>query len=168
MEKFKNTFSSNRYPMSLLDACIKSFLDKIHSTKDKVDTCSKKVMYFCLTYTGHHGLPIRSQLHKILSSACPHISIRVVFRPSFRLSSFFPFKDVIPSALRSQVVYLYTCQCCGALYACLTRRHIHTCTHTCTHTYIDDVVGTVFLRNVVGTWVQYKNIPWYGNPCKTI
>ena len=27
---------------------------------------------------------------------------------------------------RSHVVYLYKCQCCGALYVCQTRRHIHT------------------------------------------
>ena len=46
--------------------------------------------------------------------------------PSFRLSNFFPFKDKIPCELRSHVVYLYKCQCCGALYVGQTRRHIHT------------------------------------------
>ncbi len=43
-----------------------------------------------------------------------------------RLSDFFPFKDRIPFALRSHVVYKYKCQCCGALYVGQTRRHIHT------------------------------------------
>ena len=86
------------------------------NSQDKVHTCSKKVIYFCLPFTGHHGLQIRSQLQKFLSSAYPHISLRVVFRPSFRLSNFFPFKDKIPCELRSHVVYLYKCQCCGALY----------------------------------------------------
>ena len=28
--------------------------------------------------------------------------------------------------MRSRVVYIYTCQCCGALYLGQTRRHIHT------------------------------------------
>ena len=46
--------------------------------------------------------------------------------PSCRLSSFFPFKDRIPIALRSHVVYQFTCQCCSALYVGQTRRHIHT------------------------------------------
>ena len=77
-------------------------------------------------FTGHHGLQIRSQLQKFLSSAYPHISLRVVFRPSFRLSNFFPLKDKIPCELRSHVVYLYKCQRCGALYVGQTRRHIHT------------------------------------------
>ena len=36
------------------------------------------------------------------------------------------FKDQIPFAMRSHVVYKYKCQCCGALYVGQTRRHIHT------------------------------------------
>ena len=67
-----------------------------------------------------------TQLRKLLSSAYPHISIRFVFRPTCRLSDFFLFKDRIPFALRSHVVYKYKCQCCGALYVGQTRRHIHT------------------------------------------
>jgi hypothetical protein len=63
---------------------------------------------------------------KVHASAYPHISIGVGFRPSCRLSSFFPFKDRIPVALRSHVVYQFTCQCCSALYVGQTRRHIHT------------------------------------------
>jgi hypothetical protein len=81
----------------------------------------------CFANPWHHGLHIRTQLSKVLASAYPHISIRVVFRPSCRLSSFFPFKDRIPIALRSHVVYQFTCQCCSALYVGQTRRHIHTC-----------------------------------------
>ena len=56
----------------------------------------------------------------------PHISVRFVFRPTCRLSDFFPFKDRIPFSMRSHVVYKYKCQCCGALYVGQTRRHIHT------------------------------------------
>jgi hypothetical protein len=59
-------------------------------------------------------LQIRSQLQKFLSSAYPHISL-------CRFSNLFPFKDKIPCELRSHVVYLYKCQCCGALYVGQTR-----------------------------------------------
>ena len=61
-----------------------------------------------------------------MSSCFPEISFRVVFKPGRRLSSFFPFKDVIPKFLRSHVVYKYKCQCCGALYLGKTSRHLHT------------------------------------------
>ena len=74
-----------------------------------VHSCSKKTvtLYFCLPYTGQHSLQLRTQLRKLLSSAYPHLSIRFVFRPTCRLSDFFPFKDRIPFALRSHVVYKY-------------------------------------------------------------
>ena len=125
LQNFKQIFSCNGYPATLIDNCIRFFLDKILSPKLPVHSCSKKTLYFCLPYTGQHGLQLRTQLRKLLSSAYPHISIRFVFRPTCRLSDFFPFKDRIPFALRSHVVYKYKCQCCGALYVGQTRRHIH-------------------------------------------
>ena len=45
---------------------------------------------------------------------------------SYMQTDFFPFKDQIPFAMRSHVVYKYKCQCCGALYVGQTRRHIQT------------------------------------------
>ena len=109
-----------------LNMNIRSFLNKIFSPKPPVHSCSKKILFFCIPYTGQHGLQIRTQLYRSFSSAYLHISIRFVFRPTCRLSDFFPFKDRIPFAMRSHVVYKYKCQCCGALYVGQTRRHIHT------------------------------------------
>ncbi len=108
----------------LLITALGLFSTKYSQPKLLVHSCSKKTLYFCPPYTGQHGLQLRTQLRKLLSSAYPHISIRFVFRPTCRLSDFFPFKDRIPFALRSHVVYKYKCQCCGALYVGQTRRHI--------------------------------------------
>ena len=117
----------NGYPKALIASCIKTFLDRIYNTKDKDHTCSKKIVFFCLPFIGHHSLHIRSQVSKVLASVYPHISIRVAFSPSCRFSSFFHLiKDRIPIALRSHVVYQFTCQWCSALYVSQTRRHIHT------------------------------------------
>ena len=86
----------NGYPATLVDSCIKSFLDKMYNSRDKVHTCSTKVIYFCLPFTGHHGLQIRSQLQKFLSSAYPHIPYMLsfvllsVFRTSFHLRTKLP------------------------------------------------------------------------------
>ena len=66
-----------------------------------------------------------------MSSAYPHISLRIVFRPVNRISSFFHFKDRIPMRLRSNVVYKFTCQSCHALYIGKTCQNLHTsvCEH---------------------------------------
>ena len=97
----------------------------IYNTKDKVHTCSKKMVYFCLpsldimVYISVHNL-VKFLLLLI------HIFSYVCFRPSCRFSNVFPCKDRISIALRSHVVYQFTCQCCSALYVGQTRRHIHT------------------------------------------
>jgi hypothetical protein len=128
----------------------------MYNSRDKVHTCSKKVIYFCLPFTGHHGLQIRSQLQKFLSSAYPHISLCVVFRPSFRLSNFFLFKDKIAGELRSHMVYLYKCPCCGALYVGQTRRHIHT--RISEHMGVSPLNGKKFCFNHVR---HTRSYPYY-------
>jgi hypothetical protein len=116
-----------------------------------------KVIYFCLPFIGHHALQIRSQLQKFLSSAYPHISLQVI------VSSFFPFKDKIPGELRLHVVYLYKCQCCGALYVGQTRRHIHT--HMYEHmgvsplTRYSTLISNVYDVDMACTWSLTRDCP---------
>ena len=69
-------------------------------------TVPKKIVYFCLPFTGSHSLQIRTQISRRCCAAYPHLNVRFVFRSSTRLSSFFPFKDKVPKFLRSGVVYL--------------------------------------------------------------
>ena len=122
----------NKYfPLTVIQPLLLTIASEHFSTKYSrpnhlfiPDSCSKMILFFYIPYTGQQGLQIRTQLHKLLSKAYPNISIRFVFRLTCRLSDFFPFKDRIPFAMRSHVVYKYKCQCCGALYVGQTRRHI--------------------------------------------
>lgn len=91
----------------------------------------------------HHGLQIRPQLHKLISSSYPHLSIRVVFCIFFRLISFFPFKDRFSLALRSHVVYTYGFHCCGTFDVGQTRRHIHTRIYEHMGQYVAFSVSTI-------------------------
>ena len=84
--------------------------------KPAVHSAPKKVLYFYLPHTGAHSLHIRTQISRLCFSAFPHLNIRFVFRPTLRLSQLFTFKDKIPKALRSCVVYSFTCRCCSATY----------------------------------------------------
>ena len=44
---------------------VKSFRNKVNISLDQVHyTCSKKIVNFCLLFTGHHGLQIRIYLQK--------------------------------------------------------------------------------------------------------
>ena len=71
-------------------------------------------------------ISIKVPILKLCSSAYPHIRIRFVFQPRNRLANLFNFVDRIPKALRSCVVYGYTCQCCSTLHVGQTAHHLHT------------------------------------------
>ena len=51
------------------------FLDKVFSPKPLVHTAPKRVLYFCLPFTGIHLLQIHKQISSIFSSAFPHLNI---------------------------------------------------------------------------------------------
>ena len=66
---------------------------------------------------------LRTKVLKLFKSNFPQINLRVVFKPSHRISDYFRFKDRVPTDVRSLVVYRYTCQSCNASYIGKTKRH---------------------------------------------
>ena len=95
---------------------VRRFLDNMFDSKPTVYTVPKKIVYFCLPFTGSHSFQICNQITRICNAAYPHLKIGFVFRSSTRISSFFPFKDKVPKLMRSVVVYLFKCRCCSASY----------------------------------------------------
>ena len=116
----------NGFPSHMFDCIVRHFLDNTFQPKPSILTAPKKIIYFCLPFTGSHSLQIRTQINRLCNAAFPHLDIRFVFRSSTRISSFFPFKDKVPKFLRSGVVYSFKCRCCSASYVGQTTRHLHT------------------------------------------
>ena len=57
--------------------------------------------------------------------------MKIVFKNGNSVSSFFSFKDTVPSLLRSNIVYRYSCAQCPATYYGETTRHM--CTRIAEH-----------------------------------
>ena len=121
-----------------LNKCIRCFLDNIFCPEPKVSFVSKKIIYFWFPFTGQHSLQLRNQIRKLCSSAFIFPS-GFYYRPSLRLSHFFPFKDRAPKGIRSRVVYRFKCKCCSALYVGQTSRHLHA--RICDHLGISALMG---------------------------
>ena len=64
--KVKNIFKKNGYPISFIDRCIKTFLDKLHTRKIVVTTVEKKNL-IVLPYLGIISDQILTKLFKIIS-----------------------------------------------------------------------------------------------------
>ena len=108
------------------------FPDVLRSTKTPVLTAEKKSSFCAILFI---SLRANSQIKKcgreILRTNYPHLKMKLVFVNSFKVGSFFKFKDRPPTSLVSNAVYLFKCGQCSASYIGETSRQIVTlvCDH---------------------------------------
>ena len=95
LEVVRKLFNSNGFPSHMFDRIVRRFLD--HTLDPPVLTAFKKMIYFCLPFTGIHSLQIRTQINRLCNAAFPHFDIRFVLRSSRRISFFFPSKIKFPN-----------------------------------------------------------------------
>ena len=115
LQNFKHIFSLSGYPASLIDNCIRTFVDKIFSPKPPVHSCFAFHTLANMVYKyAHNFTNYFLKLTRIFLFA-----LSFVLRARCLICS---IQGPIPFAMRSHVVYKYKCQCCGALYVGQTRR----------------------------------------------
>ena len=103
-EVVKNPLKLNGFPSHMFKRITRRFLDNTFDPKPSVQTVPRKIIYFCLSFTGTHSLQIRTQIDRLCNGVFPHLDTRFVFRSSRRIASFFLFKNKVPKYLRSSVV----------------------------------------------------------------
>ena len=105
--------------------------------KPPVSIVPKAIVTLVLPFTGDSSAT--EKLRQFVSKCFPQVNLRVVFKPPRRLSNLFRFKDTIPFAMRSNIVYKYTCAGCNAEYVGQTSRHLHV--RACEHSGISSLTG---------------------------
>jgi len=53
------------------------------------------------------------------------VNLKIIFRNTHRIKSFFPYKDKLSRSLKSKVVYKASCWDCEEFYIGKTRRRLH-------------------------------------------
>ena len=101
---------------------VNSFLNNKYKPQHCVPTVSKEVIYLSLPFLGNVSVKIKDTLLQNLQKFYPQINFKIILTNSFKIGSFFHFKDQMPTALRSSVVYSYTCPGCQAGYIGSTTR----------------------------------------------
>ena len=125
VERLRGILAKNSYPLEFVDQCIASFLNKIFKKKIPVHTVEKRTETVVLPYLGRLSLEIRKRLRKYVNKHITCCKLVVIFRSQRRLKTLFRFKDTIPRALQSYVLYRYTCGTCNCSYIGKTDRHCH-------------------------------------------
>ena len=89
-------------------------MDKIYNKKPVISTLPKQKYFVKIPYIGENSF--YEQLQKLLGKFYPHVDFLICHQSEKSIGSFFHYKDVLPSKLRSNIVYLYTCDACQATY----------------------------------------------------
>ena len=118
-------FVNNGFPEGLVESCIgKALTTHFTYVPRSVDTGGGHV--FSIPFYGSSSYAFRNKVTKLLKDFYPSEKFRVVFTKSLTLASFFRYKDQVPKALQSSVVYKYVCEDCNASYVGQTSRHLKT------------------------------------------
>lgn len=140
VENLKKILFKNGYSDSIVNFCIKRFLDKIYRPIPLPSyNVPKKQILFVLPFLGNSSLQTRSRLVKMFKKYLPCVELKIAFKSSMTIGSLFKFKDVFPKFLLSGVVYKYTCSGCNATYIGKTKRHLKV--RACEHLGISPLTG---------------------------
>ena len=113
------TFSFNRQ--------IKTFLENKLTFKENtnIDHNNESVSYYKLPYIGSYSSSTKKKIHELRKTFCENTNLKIAFSP-FKLQDLFSSKDCLPVALKSFVVYKFTCAGCQSCYIGETKRHLPT------------------------------------------
>ena len=114
--KLKEILLKNGYPKKIIDACVFKFLNKFLEPKSVTLTVPKKELFIVLPFIGSMSGVIKTGLSKALQKRLPFCKLRVIFKYTDCLKSYFNFKDILPEPLRSCQIYKFTCGSCSASY----------------------------------------------------
>ena len=110
----KQASLENGYPLSFIDNCFKTIVDKLFIKRPQLTTVEKKTLFLSLPYLVEISLQTRTKLRKSLKGLLSSCKLQIIFKSQGKLSYVFRFKDRLPSDLVSGVVYKYTCGRCNS------------------------------------------------------
>ena len=90
-----------------------------------------QTFYFVLPFFGKQSMKLKDEVESLLKKFYPFMNLRLVLRNNFRIGSLFNFKDIVPKACRSAVVYKFSCPSCEGTYIGSTyvRLYSRVCQH---------------------------------------
>ena len=124
--KLSDTLKRNSFPSHIIEKTFKRYLNKPSDQKSRNVNDENNIRYFKLPFIGQYSRITELKLRQLLKRFCEtDLNIKLVFT-SFKIKNMFSFKDRTPDALKSMVVYQFTCAGCNSCYIGETSRHFST------------------------------------------
>ena len=121
----RSYFKDNGFPVRMVSNNINQFLSKIYEPPVKFLTVEKLRKYIVLPYFGVQSEKLKRDLRASLAKFYPYLDGNIILINPLTTGSFFRYKDRIPFACQSSVVYSFCCASCDASYIGSTKRSLH-------------------------------------------
>ena len=154
----KNFFTSNGFPVSLVNSNIKKFLQN-RFVPSPLDSPSRKFFYLSLPYFGYQSEKLRIELSKLLSKYFSSIDFHIILVNNNKIGSLFPYKDKLPISLQSSLVYKFNCTQSVSEYIGSTMRKLHT--------RVSEHTGKSFRTGALLTSPPHSNIRAHALSCSS-
>ena len=127
LKKLKVYFAQNGYNVFSLCQKISKKIRMLNNPTPQMATVSKRVVYCSIPFMSNsHNDSFKQNIGKIVKEFFPHVNLRLSFKNNFTISSMFRFKDVVPTSVKSNIVYKYQCGICHSTYIGESARHYNT------------------------------------------
>ena len=123
VDKLKKILSKNAYPQKFIDKCIQKFLNNMFIQRLQIPSVPKKELRITLPYLGKMSEIVKTRLTKTMNKHKKFCKLRVIFQTNHTLRNYFRFKDPVHEALRSNLIYKFSCGSCAASYIGKNYRH---------------------------------------------
>ena len=120
----KNYFHCNGFPGDTFYKYVRLFLSKIYHPTPVITTVKKHTIYVAFPYFGYISDILREEIRICVERLYPQINLKLAFKNSFSVGSFFRHKDPMPISLCSNVIYTYSCALCNECYTGSTQRQL--------------------------------------------
>ena len=122
----QNIFINRGYHYKVIDKIRTKVIGKLLSPQTSHNEENIKYLYFCIPYLEKLDKITKRMMGNINSIIGPNVKGRVAYNTK-KSQSFFSNKDKIPTALRSNLVYQFSCgNDCDRIYIGETSRHLAT------------------------------------------
>lgn len=113
----------NSFPLNFIFNIIRKTVNKLVSPQSTPLSVSKDIIYMKLPYLGSLSHSLGRKLCRIVHNNYSTVKLKIVYTTSTNIGNFFKFKDRIPTALCSSIVYKFSCDSCNAIYVGKTTRN---------------------------------------------
>ena len=103
--RIKDILYSNGFSNNFVASFIGKQLRRVMHPSTPRITVDKAVVYFPITFMGKSSFQLKNKVCRLMNEFYPQISVRVIFKPSRAIRSFFSFKDKVPKEMQSSVIY---------------------------------------------------------------